>query len=69
MNAVDSGHTGCLLFIMDDISGQDFLCDTGVQVSVLPATPFDARSELKSPLLKAANSSKIPTYGKQRVVF
>lgn len=25
VNAVDSGHTGCLLFITDNISGQDFL--------------------------------------------
>ncbi|XP_053092916.1 LOW QUALITY PROTEIN: uncharacterized protein LOC128318865 [Pangasianodon hypophthalmus] len=54
VNAVDSGHTGCLLFITDDISGRDFLCDTGAQVSVLPATPFDAHSELKSHLLEAA---------------
>ncbi|XP_034169797.2 uncharacterized protein K02A2.6-like [Pangasianodon hypophthalmus] len=37
------------------------------QVSVLPATPFDVHSELKSSSLEAANGSKIPTYGKRQV--
>lgn len=49
MNAVDTGHTGCLHVITDNISGWN---DTGAQVSVLPVTPLD------NPLLEAAKAAK-----------
>lgn len=67
VNAVDNGHAGCLLFINDDTSGQNFLCDTGAKVSILPSTALDMCSKHQNDLLETANRTKIPTYGKRQV--
>ena len=52
-----------LLFAWDKLSGYQFLVDTGVEVSVLPATGLDTRIGQSDPSLKAANGSSIKTYG------
>ncbi|KAJ8416737.1 hypothetical protein AAFF_G00326150 [Aldrovandia affinis] len=42
--------SGSLLFITDTLSGRQFLCDTGAQMSMLPASPTNARTRSCSPL-------------------
>ena len=37
------GRSGNLLFVTDTDSGRRFLCDTGAQVSVLPASDLDVQ--------------------------
>ena len=55
-----TGHTKGLLFLCDEISGRQFLVDTGAEISILPATRLDKRT---GPVLLAANGSSIETYG------
>lgn len=52
-----------MLFITDSISGRRFLCDTGAQVSILPASALDIRTAKLGPNLEAANGTPIPTFG------
>ena len=54
-----SWHKENLLFIQDCLSGQNFLINTGAQVSVLPATNSDTHSGHWGPVLTAANSNAI----------
>ncbi|TWW56016.1 Retrovirus-related Pol polyprotein from transposon 297 [Takifugu flavidus] len=61
--AMSVGQTGRLLFIQDSLSGRRFLCDTGAQRSVLPASRLDMLSESHGPRMEAANGSPIRTYG------
>ncbi|TWW74045.1 Retrovirus-related Pol polyprotein from transposon 297 [Takifugu flavidus] len=61
--AMSVGQTGRLLFIQDSLSGRRFLCDTGAQRSVLPASRLDMLSESHGPPMEAANGSPICTYG------
>ena len=49
------------LFITDNI-GRRFLVDTGANVSVIPATPFDKNTGPSGPPLQAANGTPIQTY-------
>ena len=44
-------------------SGRRFLCDTGAQRSVLPASCLDMVTDGHGPLMEAANGSPIRTYG------
>ncbi|XP_051993051.1 LOW QUALITY PROTEIN: uncharacterized protein K02A2.6-like [Xyrauchen texanus] len=57
------GCVGRLLFIHDSISGWRFLCDTGAQRSVLPASRLDMVTDSHGPPMEAANGSPIRTYG------
>ena len=50
------------LFITDK-SSRRFLVDTGAQISVIPATPFDKNAGPSGPPLQAANGTSILTYG------
>ena len=61
------GHTGRLLFIQDTISERRFLCDTGAQTSILPASPVDMLGGEYGPPLTAANGTPIRTYGARNV--
>ena len=61
--AAATGHNKGLLFLCDSISKQQFLVDTGAEVSVLPATGLDTRTRQPGPPLTAANGSSIRTYG------
>uniref|UniRef100_A0A674MCK3 Gypsy retrotransposon integrase-like protein 1 n=1 Tax=Takifugu rubripes TaxID=31033 RepID=A0A674MCK3_TAKRU len=61
--AMSVGQTGRLLFIQDSLSRRRFLCDTGAQRSVLPASKLDMLSESHGPPMEAANGSPIRTYG------
>jgi cleavage and polyadenylation specificity factor subunit 1 len=51
-----------LFYVTDATTKQQFLIDTGAEVSVLPARPTD-RTHRQGYDLQAANSSKIATYG------
>ncbi|RUS85737.1 hypothetical protein EGW08_006531 [Elysia chlorotica] len=55
------------LFITDDNSGRCFLVDTGAQVSVIPATPFDKNAGPSGLPLHAANGTPIQTYGSRNL--
>ena len=56
-----------MLFICDKNSGRRFLVDTGAEVSVLPATNIDTRTNPCGQALQAANGSTIRTYGTRMV--
>ena len=52
------------LVVQDESTGQEFLVDTGAQVSVIPASQLDREIGRKDgPRLQAANGSTIQTYG------
>ena len=61
--AVSAGTSTRLLFIRDALSGREFLCDTGAQRSVLPATVEDTAPGVHGPQLRSANDTPIRTYG------
>ena len=67
VGAMSVGHTGRLLFIQDTISERRFLCDTGAQMSILPASPVDMLGGEYGPPLTAANGTPIRTYGARNV--
>ena len=62
-----TGHSTRLLYVSDKRTGQRFLIDTGAEVSVLPATPAQRRSNYTGPVLVAANGSSIRTFGKRSI--
>ena len=68
MMASATGQINSLLFLRDTISGRQFLVDTRVEISVLPATGLDLRTAQPGPSLLAANGSSIKTYG-SRTLF
>ena len=57
-----------LFYITDITTKQQFLIDTGAEVSVLPSRPTDRRSR-QGYDLQAANSSKIATYGSRSLTL
>ncbi len=59
LSSIVANDTAYLLFITDSLSGRHFLCDTGVQVSVLPASTVDRRLGKVGSPLEAANQCKI----------
>ena len=61
------GTSNQLLFIRDNLSGRKFLCDTGAQKSVLPATVADTAGGAHGPHLSSANGTPIRTYGTKTV--
>ena len=63
MATTGSGDDSHLLFLNDCISGQHYLVDSGMEISVLPATTSDCQEKKKGSPLQAANGTHIPTYG------
>ena len=63
--ATAAGQANGLLFLNDTVSKRSFLVDTGAEVSVMPATGLETRTQQVGPPLLAANGSKIKTYGKR----
>ena len=58
------------MYVKDDISGHDFLVDTGALVRVFPASGLDRHSHRSSAFLKAVNGSTIHICGhKQMTLF
>ncbi|MEE8151600.1 MAG: hypothetical protein V3T76_01020, partial [candidate division NC10 bacterium] len=53
----------------DTASGRRFLCDTGVQLSVIPASVQDKQAALCGPALVAANGSSIRTFGSRSIAL
>ena len=62
MNAV-AGHTGHLLHVTDELTGELWLVDSGAVVSILPPTTQQRRIGPNGTKLSAANGSPIPIYG------
>ena len=60
-----AGSKDNLLFAFDRQSGQNFLIDTGAEISVLPATANDRRHGQKGRSLAAANGTSIQSYGQR----
>jgi len=60
------GAAGKLLYVTDSLSGRKFLCDTGAQCSILPATRLDRLAGHTGPPLVAVNGAAIATFGKRR---
>ena len=59
-----------LPIIKDHSSKKDVLLDTGSEVTLWPATPSQSRQPPdRSISLEAANGSRIPAYGRQRMIF
>ena len=55
--------TSTTLYVRDEISGRNFLVDSGADISLIPASRFDQRSGRRGPPLTAANGSSIRSYG------
>ena len=55
--------TSTALHVRDEISGKNFLVDSGADVSLIPASTDDYRSGRRGPPLTAANGSPIRSYG------
>lgn len=65
--ALSVGRATGLLFIQDSLSGSRFLCDTGAQKSIVPASTLDILANGVGPPLEAANGSPIRTYGTRHI--
>ena len=65
--AVSVSAPNRLLFIRDSLSKRKFLCDTGAQRSVIPATTDEAASDTRGPALTSADGTPIRTYGTRTV--
>ena len=61
--AVAASRNNSLLFLCDTITKQQFLFDTGAEVSVLPATSLDTHTKQPGQPLLEANRNSIRTYG------
>lgn len=55
------------LFIKDQSTGNQFLVDSGSDISILPPTPKDKLKKNTSICLYAANGSSIQTYGERSI--
>ena len=55
--------TSTTLYVRDEISGRNFLVDSGADISLIPASKSDQRSGRRGPPLTAANGSSIRSYG------
>ena len=64
-----SPNSNKLLFVKDNVTKQQFLVDTGAQISVFPASRYDRQSSSLGPMLLAANGSQIKTYGKRTMTL
>ena len=58
-----------LFFLHDNITGQQFLVDTGATVSAIPPTQWDLVNGTKGPQLAAANGSQIETFGTRMITL
>lgn len=69
--ATAAGHCSGLLFLSDAVTKQQFLVDTGAEVSVYPATGLETRVNQPSLPLKlvAANGTAIQTFGTRELVL
>ena len=63
------GHNHGLFLLQDKVSKRQFLVDTGVEVSVLPATGFEQRTRPRGVSLLAANNTSIRTYGTHTLIL
>lgn len=68
--AGDSGlHESRLFYVLDRVTRQRFLVDTGAEVSVLPVSPSEKRRLSQTSPLRAVNCSSIATYGQRSLTI
>ena len=67
--AAATGHCSGLLFLSDTVTKQQFLLDTGAEVSIYPATGLETRVNQPSLPLVAANGTAIQTFGTRELVL
>ena len=65
--ALSAGVTNRLLFIQDTVSGRRFLCDTGVQWSIIPSGRSEVAKGGHGPQLVGADGTPIRPYGTRAV--
>lgn len=63
----DNGLGSTRLFLLDPMTHQRFLVDTGADISVLPPTSTERRNTHSIFNLVAANGTKIQTYGQRNI--
>ncbi len=61
------GNINSLFFVSDTTGGYNFLVDTGAEVSVLPKSQFNTIKVMSGPCLRAANGTKIGTWGRKTI--
>nr|CAB3266318.1 sodium-dependent neutral amino acid transporter B(0)AT3-like [Phallusia mammillata] len=62
-------EAGNLLYVLDRSAGRNFLVDTGAEVSVIPPTGLERRTNPPGTPLVLANGTHIPTYGSRLVTM
>ena len=67
--AAVAGLKDCLLFVLDKMTKQRFLVDTGAEVSVVPATGLKSRTVKSGPALVAANGSRIKSFRTRKLTL
>ena len=67
--AAVAGLKDCLLFVLNKMTKPCFLVDTGAEISVVPVTGLESRTVKPGPVLLAANSSKIKSFGTRKLTL
>jgi len=67
--ATTAGGSSSLFYVRDRLSNRNLLVDTGAEISVLPPSAKERYYNAPGPFLRAANGSKIKTYGKRPVTL
>lgn len=67
--ALSVGDSSRLLFVRDSVSGRKFLCDTGAQRSVIPASVAEVTAGGWGVPLTTATGTPIRTYGSRSVTL
>ena len=67
--AAVAGLKDCLLFVLDKMTKQCFLGDTGAEASVVPATGLESRTVKSGSALVAANGSRIKSFGTRKLTL
>lgn len=58
-------HESHLFYVLDRVTRQRSLVDTGAEVSVMPVSPSEKRQSSQTSPLRAINCSSIATYGQR----
>ncbi|KAJ8416471.1 hypothetical protein AAFF_G00357590 [Aldrovandia affinis] len=67
--ALSVGKTSSLLFVTDSVSDRRFLCDTGAQVSVLPASALDVQTGVVDHLWRQPTAALSPLLADEQWTF
>ena len=67
--AAVAGLKDCLLFVLDKVTKQCFLVDTGAEVSVVPVTGLESKTVKPEAALLAANGNKIKSFRTRKLTL